>query len=82
MSFPTLTSLQVYGVNKELYSSDGYYATPVDRLAYSYYVASYDEANIATQFAISATADCSVQVTLPGTSMFTSTVTMCSNFVF
>ena len=56
---------QVYAYNKELYSADGYYAIPVDELAFSYFLASYDEANIATQFAVSATTDCSVQVELP-----------------
>ncbi|XP_067948374.1 uncharacterized protein [Watersipora subatra] len=57
--------VMVYAYNKERFSADGYYAIPVSELAYSYYVAAYDEANIATQFAISATRDTSVQIVLP-----------------
>lgn len=57
--------LQVYGYNKEFYSADGFYAIPTSELAFTYYLASYDEANIASQFALSATADTNVQITLP-----------------
>ena len=55
----------MYGYNKERFSADGFYAIPTDQLAYAHYIAAYDQANIATQFAISATADTNVQITLP-----------------
>ena len=65
----------MYAYNKELFSADGYYAIPTTELAYSYVLAAYDPANIATQFAISATtAKTNVQVTLPSPSKYTGLV--------
>jgi len=55
----------VYAFNKELFSADGYYAIPTNELAFTYYVAAIDEANIATQFAISATTETDIQISLP-----------------
>lgn len=58
--------LQVYAYNKERFSADGFYVIPTSELAYSYVLAAFDPANIATQFGISGTADTTtIQVTLP-----------------
>lgn len=57
--------LKVYGFNKERFSADGFYAIPNSELAQSYILAAFGNANIATEFAISATTATSVQIVLP-----------------
>lgn len=67
----------MYAVNKELFSADGYYALPVSELHYSYYLAAYDSANIATQFALSATRDTTVHISLPSNGKLVSLALYC-----
>ncbi|XP_067949903.1 uncharacterized protein [Watersipora subatra] len=62
--------VMVYGNNKERFSADGFYAIPSSQLAFSYIVAAFGAANIATQFAISSTqAFTTVQISLPHAEM-------------
>ncbi|XP_064615788.1 IgGFc-binding protein-like [Liolophura sinensis] len=60
----------VYTVNKEIYTNDAYLALPTDVLEHQYFTVSYYPATYKTQFAVAATDDCIVSVTLPNPQTF------------